>query len=256
MGKKASGKNKKHLELVQETAVRSELDARRSGPTKKRWSEHDMKGIQPLTETQEQMFQCYYQGSHICGFGSAGTGKTYVATALAIRDVIRKDTIYDKLIFVRSNVATRDVGFLPGSLDEKMEVFEAPYRDVLGDIFGRPSTYEDMKAAGIIKFMPTSFIRGLTWDDSIVIVDEAQNLTMHEINSIMTRLGENSRIILVGDCVQSDLVKNRSETTGFDKATLIFERMKSFSVVEFGHDDIVRGGTVKEWITTYDSFED
>jgi phosphate starvation-inducible PhoH-like protein len=254
MGKKAYGKKKKHLRLVEEQALKHEVQARQAGPSKKRWSEHDMKSVRPITKTQEEMHQCYYQGSHICGFGSAGTGKTYVATSLAIRDVIRKDTVHDKLIFVRSNVATRDVGFLPGSLDEKMEVFETPYRDILGDLFGRATTYDDMKAAGIVHFMPTSFIRGLTWDDAIVIVDEAQNLTMHEINSIMTRLGENSRVILVGDCVQTDLRKNKSEVTGFDTAIKIFDAMKSFSVISFTQDDIVRGGTVKEWITTYDRF--
>ena len=254
MSKKAAGKNKKYLQLVQETAIRNEQDARNAGPTKKKWSEHDMKNVQPLNDTQRTMLQCYYQGSHICGYGSAGTGKTYLATALGIRDVIRKDTIYDRLIFVRSNVSTRDVGFLPGTLDDKMEVYETPYRDILADIFGRKSTYDDMKAAGIVHFMPTSFIRGLTWDDAIVIVDEVQNLTLHEINSVMTRLGENTRVILVGDCIQSDLIKNRNETTGLDKAIPMFENMKSFSVIPFTQEDIVRGGTVREWIKTYDRF--
>lgn len=249
--------SRKKKTLLTEELSQTKIDqqARIEGPKKKKWSEHDIKNITPITEPQRDMAQCYYQGSNICGYGSAGTGKSYCAIALAIRDIISKSTTHNKLILVRSNVATRDVGYLPGTLEEKMEVYEAPYIDILADLFGRGTTYQDMKAANMIQFMPTSFVRGLTWNDAIVIVDEAQNMTLHEINSVMTRIGENSRIIIIGDCIQTDLRKNKFDVSGFDKAINIFKNMNSFSVIEFKYDDIVRSGLVKEWIINYEGNE-
>lgn len=247
---------KKKTQLIEElTQTEKDQQARIEGPKKKKWSEHDIKHVSPITEPQREMAHCYYQGSNICGHGSAGSGKTMFSVALAIRDVLSKNTTLSKLIIVRSNVATRDVGYLPGTLEEKMEVYEAPYIDIFAFLFGRGTTYKDMKEAGLVQFMPTSFVRGLTWDDAIVIVDEAQNMTLHEINSIMTRLGENSRIIIVGDCVQTDLRKNKYDVSGFDKAIKIFSSMRSFSVIEFKHEDIVRSGLVKEWIVNYEGYE-
>ena len=239
MGNKAYDKSsKRNSRKAEEGRPEGEI-------ARKNWSPRDMLKLSPRNEAQRAMVAGYEHGDHICGYGFAGTGKTYLAVAMAIRDVIDVDIDYDHVIIVRSAVPTRDVGFLPGTPEEKMEVYETPYRDILHRLFDKATTYDDMKARGYVEFMPTSFIRGLTWDNAIVIVDEAQNLNDHEIDSVMTRLGRNTRIILVGDCGQTDFTK---EETGFAEAVNIFKDMKTFSVVKFRADDIVRSKTVKDWI--------
>ncbi len=193
------------------------------------------------------MFHAWINFEHLCAHGSAGTGKTFLAFYLALQEVLNKQQ--QKIIIVRSAVPTREVGFLPGNLEEKMQQYEEPYRDILWELMGRHSTYEDMKAAGLIEFHSTSFLRGLTWDNAIVIVDESENLTFHEIDNVMTRLGENTRIILTGDTKQTDLDGSKKMgEEGLSKAKRIFESMKTFGMIEFTVDDIVRSKTVKSWI--------
>lgn len=215
---------------------------------RKSWHIKDMIKVSHKNESQRTMLCDYEHGDNLCGYGYAGTGKTYLAVVMAMRSVLDADEPQDRVIIVRSAVSTRDVGFLPGTLDEKTELYETPYRDILQRLFKKATTYDDMKARGLVEFMPTSFIRGLTWDNAVVIVDEAQNLTMHELNSVMTRLGRNTRIILVGDCGQTDFTR---EATGFSDAVNIFKSMKGFSVVKFRADDIVRSKIVKDWILAY-----
>jgi len=212
----------------------------------KSWTTHDIKAIRPLTPAQEEVFHSWYNNEHICLHGSAGTGKTFLALYLALNEVLERNQ--HKIIIVRSAVATREQGFLPGTQDEKNAPYEIPYQDILGDLVGKYSTYGDMKEAGIIEFMTTSFIRGLTWDNAIVVIDEGENMTFHEINSVMTRMGKNSRIIFAGDILQTDLDGKKHGVSGMADALNVFEYMNDISCVQFTKDDIVRSDFVREWI--------
>ena len=221
--------------------------AQQEGPKRKTWSMHDLKTIKPLTPTQEDFFHAWINGDNICAHGSAGTGKTFLAFYLALEEVLARR--HQKIIIVRSAVATREVGHLPGTLEEKLMKYEEPYQNILWELIGRPSTYQDMKDSGYIEFHSTSFLRGLTWDNAVVIVDEAENFTFHEIDNVMTRLGENTRIIFTGDTRQTDLDGSRKlGEEGLTKAKEVFCSMDSFSCIEFIEHDIVRGPLVKSWI--------
>lgn len=214
---------------------------------KKSWSYHDLTHIKPLTATQETMFKEWYDYDHMCAYGTAGTGKTYISMYLALNEILRTDTPQDNIIIVRSVVPTREVGFLPGTADEKIAVYENPYRDICADLVGNPNTYDNMKEAGLVQFASTSFIRGLTWDNSIVIVDEIQNMSWSEIDSVITRVGENTRIILCGDdSYQNDL----GHKSGVANVIRAVNNMKVFSTVKFTTQDIVRSDFVKSWIMT------
>lgn len=250
MGRKA--RRQKHhrdneLRYLQEVISQNGA-AMSEGPQKKSWSHHDLKKIRPLTENQRTLFKQYFSGAQVCAYGSAGTGKSYIALWLALNDILSESKEHNRLVIIRSAVATREVGHLPGTLEEKIALYELPYKDILGDLFGKSATYDDMKKAGIIEFMPTSFIRGLTWNDAIVVVDEGQNMTFHEINSIITRLGDNTRLIFTGDLVQTDLNKNTRDKCGMDRFLKVIENMKEFSTIQFTPEDIVRSKLVKSWI--------
>lgn len=221
--------------------------AMEEGNKKKHWTKHDIKTIQPLTPMQENMFHAWYNNKHICAHGSAGTGKTFLSLYLAINEILEKKQ--NRIIIVRSAVPTREIGFLPGTVGEKTAQYEIPYHDIMWELVGRKSTYQAMKDAGLIEFMITSFIRGLTWDNAIVIVDESQNMSFHEIDSVMTRIGKNSRIIFTGDIKQSDLDGKKNGISGMRDALKVFNNMKEFESIEFTKYDIVRSDFVKSWIT-------
>jgi len=199
--------------------------------------------VQPLTDTQNEVFDQYEKGQHLFLYGYAGTGKTFLSSYLAVCDIL--DEVYNKLVIIRSAVPSREVGFLPGKLDDKSSVYELPYHEVFGKLFNRGDAYELLKKKMMVEFMTTSFVRGITLDDCIVLVDECQNLSDHELNSVITRLGDNSRLILCGDLRQSDLWK---EESGFRHIAEILMKMKSVSAIEFHKEDIVRSGFVKEYI--------
>ena len=219
------------------------------GPKKKKWTFHDIKSIKPITEAQRQLFESYYYGNHIVANGSAGTGKTFLALWLGLNSVLNPEEKQKKIIIVRSNVSTgAQVGHLPGSLQEKMEPYEVPYKDILADLCGKSSTYEDMKDAGIIEFMPTAFIRGLTWSDSIIIIDEAQNMDDMSIHSIMTRVGKNSRVFVCGDISQNDLKYDRKLQSGYNRMVSILNKMEDVDTITFTKHDIVRSGFAKAWV--------
>jgi phosphate starvation-inducible protein PhoH len=246
MPKKRRSGHKAELERL-ELALCLNGAAQEEGPKRKHWSMHDLKTIKPLTPTQEDLFHAWYNGDNLCAHGSAGTGKTFLALYLALQEVLKQN--HSRVIIVRSAVTTRDVGFLPGTLEEKIMQFEAPYHDILWELVGRPSTYQDMKDQGLIEFHSTSFLRGLTWDNAIVIVDEAENLTFHEIDNVMTRLGENTRVIFTGDTKQTDLDGSKKlGQEGLTQAMQVFENMEGFSCIKFNYHDIVRGDLVKSWI--------
>jgi len=224
------------------------------GPKRKTWSTHDLKSVRPMTANQAAWFRAFAEGQHICAHGSAGTGKSFVALYLALNEVLDRDTDVDRIVIVRSAVPTRELGHMPGTLEEKVSLYEGPYIDIFADLIGRKSTYADMKEAGIVEFATTSYIRGVTWDNAIIVVDEGQNMTAHEINSIMTRMGKKSRIMFLGDLPQTDLRNKRSEVTGMDTLIQIAENMREFTTIQFTHDDIVRSQFVKNWIIASESF--
>lgn len=206
----------------------------------------ELKHIQALTNTQEEVFQS--RGKHQLLYGVAGTGKTFLSMYLALDDILNHN-FYRKLYIVRSVVSSRNMGYLPGNEKEKAAVYEEPYRSVCSELFDRGDAYDYLKHLGVIEFKTTSFLRGITLDDCIVFVDEFQNMTAHELNSIVTRIGKNCKLVVSGDCRQDDLQQNREKTGAWDFMQ-IARKMKSFHFVEFGFEDIVRSEFVKEYIIT------
>ena len=209
--------------------------------------------IDPLTDNQRKLFDAYAEGKHLVAYGCAGTGKTFITLYNALREVLDERTPYEKIYLVRSLVATREIGFLPGSYEDKSDIYQIPYKNMVKYMFQMPSDaefemlYGNLKSQETIKFWSTSFLRGTTLDNSIVIVDEFQNCTAHELDSIITRVGENSKIMFCGDATQSDLIKT-NDRNGIVDFMSILRKMPSFDIIEFGVDDIVRSGLVKEYI--------
>ena len=209
--------------------------------------------IEPLTDNQQRLFDQYADGKHIVAYGTAGTGKTFITLFNAMQDVLDETTPYERIYLVRSLVSTREIGFLPGDHEDKADIYQIPYKNMVKYMFQMPSDadfemlYGNLKAQETIKFWSTSFIRGTTLDNAIIIVDEFQNLNFHELDSIITRVGENTKIMFCGDASQSDLVKT-NDRNGIVDFMNILRKMSSFDVIEFGVDDIVRSGLVKEYI--------
>lgn len=207
-----------------------------------------LKNIFPKTENQERIFDCFEHEENIVVTGYAGTGKTFLLTYLCLNEILNNpETRYKKLIIVRSALASRDIGFLPGSAQDKVAEFEAPYADVCKKLFGRSDAYEILKKMKTVEFLSTSFIRGITLDDCLVIVDEGQNLRWIEISGMITRMGDNTRIHIAGDHRQSDH-RFDDERVGFTNFLKVVKNMKSFGNVEMGVDDIVRGPIVKSFL--------
>ena len=209
--------------------------------------------IEPITDNQKKLFDSYAEGKHLVAYGTAGTGKTFISLYNALADVLDETTPYERIYLVRSLVSTREIGFLPGDHEDKADIYQIPYKNMVKYMFQMPTDadfemlYGNLKAQETIKFWSTSFIRGTTLDNAIVIVDEFQNLNFHELDSIITRIGENSRIIFSGDASQTDLVKT-NDRNGIHDFLNILRKMPSFDIIEFGIDDIVRSGLVKEYI--------
>lgn len=195
--------------------------------------------IEPLTKNQLLAFESQ---QHLVLHGVAGTGKTFISSYLAFDDMAKG--IYDKLILIRSAVPTRDIGFLPGNEKEKSAVYEAPYKDIAIELFQRGDAYEILKTKGLVHFMTTSFIRGVTLRDAVILVDECQNMSFHELDSIITRVGENCRVIFCGDFRQSDL-----KTNGLNDFFRVVRSMEQFDFIDFEIKDIVRSDFVKSYIT-------
>lgn len=206
-----------------------------------------LKNIEPLTENQSKTFDYYSHDKNLMLHGIAGTGKSFISCYLAMRQLLDGDSRYKKLVIVRSVVPTRDMGFLPGNNKEKTKVYEAPYQAIFTELFGRGDAYEYLKQRGVVEFISTSFIRGITLNDCIVVVDEIANMTLHELDSVITRVGKNCKILFCGDFRQSDFTKDH-EKSGLIDFMKILNRMKTFEHVEFDENDIVRSAMVKEYI--------
>jgi len=199
-----------------------------------------LRQIEPLTRNQVLAFE---SSQNLILHGVAGTGKTYISSYLAFDDILKG--LYEKLVIIRSAVSTRDIGFLPGTEKDKASVYEEPYKDICIDLFERGDAYEVLKSKFLVHFMTTSFIRGITLRNATILVDECQNLTFHELDSIITRVGENCRVIFCGDFRQSDLRSN-----GLRDFIRILEAMDCFDLIDFEVKDIVRSAFVKEYITS------
>ena len=212
-----------------------------------------MRDIEPLTDNQKLLYNAYAEDKNVIAYGVAGTGKTFITLYNALQDVLDPHTPYEKIYLVRSLVSTREIGFLPGDHEDKSFLYQIPYKNMVKYMFEMPSEadfemlYGNLKAQDTISFWSTSFIRGTTFDKAIIIVDEFQNLNFHELDSIITRVGENSRICFCGDARQSDLVKT-NDRNGIVDFMNILRKMPSFDIIEFDIDDIVRSGLVKEYI--------
>lgn len=210
-----------------------------------------LKNIEPLTQNQKLSFEAYGQNKNLLLHGIAGTGKSFISMYLALSQVLSDSSQYKKLVIVRSVVPTRDMGFLPGNSKEKAKVYEAPYYAICTELFGRSDSYEYLKNKNIIEFISTSFIRGITLNDCIIIVDEIANMTIHELDSVITRVGKNCRVVFCGDFRQSDFTKEH-ERNGLIDFMRIIERMKSFTFIDFNENDIVRSSMVRDYIIQKD----
>ena len=209
--------------------------------------------VNPVTDNQKRAFQEYKNNKNLFLYGAAGTGKTFITLYLALQEVLKNETKYDCVYLVRSAVPTREIGFLPGDEEDKTALFQVPYQNMVKFMFEQPNEqafsilYDRLKNQGSLMFLTTSFLRGITLDNAIIIVDECQNLSFHELDTIITRVGMDSKIMFCGDVFQSDLVKS-SEREGLHHFMKILRGMDSFANIEFTLGDIVRSGMVKEYL--------
>lgn len=210
-------------------------------------SHFELRAIKPLTVNQQRTFEAYESGHNLMLHGYAGTGKTFCALYLALDEVLTGNSPYDKIVLIRSVVPSRDMGFLPGSIKDKIAVYEEPYKEICDDLFGRGDGYNILKMKKIVEFTTTSFLRGITFNNAIVIVDETNNMILSELDTVMTRMGNNSRIIFCGDYRQTDLNKPH-EKTGINTFMNITRRINSFKHIEFEKEDIIRSGVVRDYI--------
>jgi phosphate starvation-inducible PhoH-like protein len=207
----------------------------------------NLKRVSPLTENQRKTFDAFHAGKHLMLHGMAGTGKTFLSVYLALNDLMSGTSEQERIYIIRSVVPTRDMGFLPGSQKEKMKVYEAPYYAICNELFERGDAYEVLKQKGAIDFMSTSFVRGTTLNNCYVIVDEINNMTFHELDSVITRIGKNCRVIFCGDFRQSDLTREQ-ERNGLKEFMKVIDRLSDFEYIDFLEADIVRSKLVKEYI--------
>ena len=213
----------------------------------------DLVSVKPITDNQKVAFESYKENKNLFLHGAAGTGKTFISLYLALQQALDNTTPYDCVYIIRSAVPTREIGFLPGDEEDKTALYQIPYQNMVQFMFEQPSDqaftmlYDRLRAQGTVMFLTTSYLRGITLDNSIIIVDECQNLNFHELDTIMTRVGQDSRIIFSGDFFQSDLTRN-GDKEGFGKFLDIIEDMKEFKSVEFNIGDIVRSGLVRSYL--------
>ena len=220
---------------------------------KKEITNIDLVKIEPVTDNQKLVFESYNKGKHQFLYGCAGTGKTFITLYLAMKEVLRSDTPYDRVVMVRSLIPTREIGFLPGDEEDKAALYQVPYSNMVQFMFKQPNEqafsmlYDRLKTQGSFYFLSTSFLRGLTFDNSIIIVDECQNLNFHELDTIVTRVGQDSKIMFCGDFMQTDLSKV-NERNGLHHFLRILEEMEEFNCLEFNIGDIVRSGFVRNYL--------
>ena len=214
---------------------------------------NNLVSIKPITDNQKIVFDSWKEGKNHFLFGAAGTGKTFISLYLAMQNVLDLKSPYERVFVVRSLIPTREIGFLPGDEEDKAALYQVPYQNMVKFMFEQPNEqsfinlYDRLKGQGSLYFLSTSFLRGLTFDNAIIIVDECQNMNFHELDTITTRVGQDSRIVFCGDFDQSDLQK-MNERNGLHDFLRILEEMDEFSCVEFTIGDIVRSGFVRSYL--------
>lgn len=240
------GKRRSEVDSLEEMRMRD----------KKKFHVKDLNPITGMTGAQKELLARWEHNLPLmAAIGSAGTGKTFLGMFLGLRAVLSPEAPQKRLIIIRSCVPVRDIGYLPGTLEEKNDIYEQPYRDICDGLFQWGSTYDNLKRLKYVEFMNSSYIRGLTFDNTVVLLDEAQNMRFNELNSVMTRLGENSRMLVCGDMAQDDLVTKKGDRSGLVEFLNIMERMKSATVLSFTTDDIVRSGVVREYLIAKEEHE-
>lgn len=216
-----------------------------------------LKTFEPLTDNQKKFFEAYKRGDYFIALhGVAGTGKTFIALYKALEEVLDKSNPFKKIIIVRSAVQTREMGHLPGDVDDKLEIYEQPYHQICHTLFERRDAYDRLVEQGYIEFISTSFIRGMSFDDAIILVDEMQNCNFSELQTVITRVGNRSKIIFCGDYRQTDLLKNKSDVSGIRKFLDIASNMACHTRIEFDINDIVRSSLVRDWIIAESQYND
>lgn len=211
----------------------------------------NLKHVQPITDNQITTFQAYDAGNNLFLHGCAGTGKTFISMYLALKEIENGRSRRRKLVIIRTAQSSKDIGFLPGDEKRKLEVYEAPYKAICAELYHRDDAYDILKQKGIVEFHSTSFLRGMTIDDAIILVDECQNLKHQEWFTVLTRTGDKSRVILCGDTKQDDLTSERyKEKSGIADLIRLFHAMNGTTLIHFEIDDIVRSGFVREMILT------
>lgn len=209
----------------------------------------NLKDIGPITDNQIKTFHAYDKGDNLFLHGCAGTGKTFISMYLALREVADKSSRRRKVVIIRTAQSSKDIGFLPGDEKRKLEVYEAAYKAICSELYHRDDAYDILKNKGIIEFHSTSFLRGTTIDDAVIIIDEAQNCRYQEIRTVLTRTGDHSRVVICGDTKQDDLTSERyKETSGLSDVMRVLNKMSGMTTVEFEIDDIVRSGFVRDFI--------
>ena len=221
---------------------------------KKQLISHDqlveMKGV---TKNQIEVFKQYKSGKNLFLYGPAGTGKTFVILYNAIQEVLDPKINYNCIYIVRSLMPTRELRFYPSDEQDKSSLYQVPYDNMLRFMFKLPAEdqfgilYEELKRQDNVAFLSTSFLRGITLDNAIILVDECQNLNFHELDTIMTRVGQDSKIMFSGDFDQTDLREDK-EKAGLGQFLKIINEMKEFYSCEFDIGDIVRSGLVRSYI--------
>ena len=248
---------RKALKLIDNAnSLHIESETKRQSSNTLKITLNHLKTFSPLTENQQKFFEAYKRGDYFIALhGVAGTGKTFIALYKSLEEVLDKSNPFNKIIIVRSAVQSREIGHLPGDVSEKMEIYQQPYRQICENLFGRKDAWDRLEEQGHVEFISTSFIRGMSFDDAIIIVDEMQNMNFEEIDTVMTRVGHRSKIIWCGDYRQTDLRKN-NDKSGILKFFDIAYHMKAFTRIEFVVDDIVRSSLVKDYIVAKMQFED
>lgn len=203
-------------------------------------------GLTPRTDNQKLLIDALKEYSQVFILGPAGTGKTYVTATFAADLYTLKEI--DKIVITRPHVAVgKDIGFLPGTLEEKTYPWALPVLDVLQKHLGKGAVETGIKNDNI-EMAPLALMRGRSFDNAFIIVDEAQNITTHELKMLLTRVGEGSTIVLNGDVQQSDL----KEADGLSKVIhLAKKHMLPVPVIEFGVEDIVRSDICAQWVKVF-----